>query len=205
VSSLSTPFSNPWLEHVRTPPASQKLYADAEQLRVSLKRFSRANWPYLGEGARWLQPLTANVGETLEGLSNELCRERHHGALFASPSAIAPDPQWVKRLEQLESGNPKIEGVMALLRDLYPPAVSLANRCQRFYEEGKQHNLPLPLLSALKTTIAVLDAFASVAPLEQEISRLRSDLQTVTQVAKMLELPVAKRLQQAASALAESA
>jgi hypothetical protein len=204
-SLVRTPFRDAWREHVATPPRTAQLYADAERLRVSLKRFNDASWPYLGEAARWLDPLTEGVPETLQGLASELCRERHHGVLFASPITIAPDSQWVKRLDELEGGNPRIQDVMTLLRDLYPPASKLLDECQQFLEEGCARNLPLPLLSAVKTTIAFLDSFVSGAPIEQEVARLRNECQTVGKVAQMLDLPAASRLTAAAKALEEKA
>jgi hypothetical protein len=86
-------------------------------------------------------------------------------------------------------------------RTLMADAKGLADMLLVVYQEGIAERLPVPLMSALKSAVGVLDAFADLELFPSEVERIRNEVAGLLAFAKAFGRPEATALEAAREAL----
>jgi hypothetical protein len=205
LSSTPTPAER---KSIITPQRAQILYDATAKVASSVNVFRQAasSFGYLGDPWKIVSNAMDPIEQVLQALMRELSLERHAGPFPAQAHDVPPDAKWFSDVRALarESDNGmtmSMARIAPTARTLMADAKGLADMLLVVYQEGIAERLPVPLMSALKSAVGVLDAFADLELFPSEVERIRSEVAGLLVFAKAFGRPEATALEAAREAL----
>jgi hypothetical protein len=188
-----------------TQKLAQQTYDDVNRIRSSMPLLRQALGTQGNMGECWSKFVTEPLPkceEALQALLDQLTLERHAGAYPANEHPPVVDQKWVEQLRELATNSAAgAERIAPLVLALFADGRKVSDSLFALYESGKKENLPLPLLSALKTAFVALDAVTGFELLPAEIQRLQREVAEFARFYKVFDLPESAALEAAHAAL----
>lgn len=189
-----------------TPKRAQELYDATATVTSSINVLRQVNLLHGGTSWKIVTDAIAPVEEVLRTLMWELSLERGSGPYPAQKRNIPPDRKWLEQLRELaraEASGMATETatVARVVRVLMEQCKEVSNTLFATYLDGVSARLPVPLLSALKSAVGVLDCFSNLELLELELARLKREVGALASFCRAFDRPEAASLEAAAAVL----